>query len=359
MRPNTNRTRTGFGLATLLAALALSTAPAAQAQAQGSTPEAPSPSEVTPATEAPGGDAGTAQALADDDAPTDADADAAAGENEVAAETVEGAAPGDGAAAGLAEQECSAILAMVEERYSMRRSEATAALEGIADEAPLVLRMKGGDIVDLRPQDVEAGPTENWFGDPPRRQQVDDAITSLRGFNESGDQGACAEAGQAITALIDRWDGGEMGEDATASATPVAADPVAPEPVVPATDGTGSGDDEGAPAADAPAGEGDAMQVEDAPTEQGALAMPVEGTDAQPQAEAPAAEESVTFEDVPLESMTESADGVPDAEGSDAPRMVETPGEIIIQRPDGSVVDPSRPEISRSVIRIEPAAPAE
>ena len=172
-------------------------------------------------------DAGTAQALADDNAPSDADADAPSPEPEVA----------DGGEAREGTEACVDILERIEGDFSRRAEEASAALSTMAAADPLVLRMKDGSAVDLRPADAEAGPTENWFGDPPRRTEVSSAIDAMRGFSEADSEAECLEAARTITASLNEWDGIE----------PVAE--AMPETGAAPADGTS----EGTTSADAPA----------------------------------------------------------------------------------------------------------
>ena len=407
LRPLRGRASSSTALAVLLASLALSVPFAAPAIAQS--------------------DAGTAQEMADDDAPKDPDADAAAG---------------DAPDTAMTEGQCAALLASLEEVYATREGEANAALAEIADSEPLVLTMREGAPVDLRGADVNAGPVENWFGDPPRRKQVGDAITAIRSFNEGGDEAACVEAANAINALIGEWDG-TMAEAVEAVET--AAEEVAEETEAPSdtsadatadtsadatADGTGAGDDEGAtpateeasaddaPAGDAAAetdtaagddasplsdaeeaevsaaaddtGEGDDMGAAKA-TEQNDVTsdetVAVETTaDDPPASDVPATDGDQTAPAMPMQDMetgeeatneaatdnavpvsedtlttaVESGSADADATGSESaePRMTERQGTIIIQTPDGKVVNPDDPKVTRSKVKIE-TVPAE
>lgn len=369
---------------------------------------------VVPATD--GGpletDAGTAQALADDDAPTDADADAPAPEVATGA-----SAQREGTRA------CVDILADLEGNFTARQREAQDALLTMAAADPLVLRMADGSAVDLRPSDAEAGPTENWFGDPPRRNEVSAAIDSMRAFRDAGSEEECLAAANAITASLNEWEGIEPvgAQDASGAMTTgdaatgagdtqvVSADPAtrtgdAAEAVTDGTsvtaadgdtvllsedeaaevtataDDTGEGDDYGAPAATEQAEvtgentEGVQTAVEtdplmgttgdagEAASETAALSGDLDDrTQEGPGAETPLAPLTTSDEQndagvvgqatIPVGS--ETLDGDVAQAAATPTRMVERPGRIVIEDAEGREVDPARVGVQFRTVPIE------
>lgn len=274
-------------------------------------------------------DSGTAQALADDNAPRDVDADP-------------GSAPQPEMEAGAGNESqaarCVDMLAGIEGRFNERRDAAQQALTVLAAAAPLVLQMRDGSVVDLRPADVrDAGPTENWFGDPPRRDRVSGGIETLRGLNDAGSEEDCIREARALTLELDQWEGIEP--------TLVLGDRRAAQQAVEQTEsstveqlGDERVDAAGDPAVAAPSAEVPAV-VEAPATEAPAPAetVTVETTDAaEPpatdeaapeaaatdDAAAPADGDDVTVETVPLES-TEAAETPADAPAADDASTVE------------------------------------
>ena len=100
---------------------------------------------------------------------------------------------------------CQDLVERLEAAYTQREGEYGTALKEAAPADPLILNMKDGSTVDLRGEDVSAGPTENWFGDPPRRKQVGDALTAMRSFNDASDETACREAAAGLSTLLREW----------------------------------------------------------------------------------------------------------------------------------------------------------
>ena len=181
--------------------------PIATDATQPPTTDVTEPSEATAENEGGSSDAGTAQALADDNAPDTAQEDEAntaeaQGEGEAELDTEENADAAGGGETG--EIDCEQELAGLEDQFGQFREEAQAALKEMAAEAPLILLMADGSVVDMRAEDdITTGPVENWFGDPPVRKAVRSGLDSARSAFDSGDREACLEALREARGAID------------------------------------------------------------------------------------------------------------------------------------------------------------
>ena len=235
------------------------------------------PSAVTNADEAPGGDAGTAQALADDGATDDADADEANAADATETETAETET------AAVDPAQCEDQLAALEGEFGTYQSEAEKLLAELAVEAPLILQMADGSVVDMRAEDdIKTGPVENWFGDPPVRSTVRAGLEGARGAFDSGDAQACLDSLADVRAAIEAWE--------TAGASPEAM----------GEDAGGDGGSENAVSATAADDVG--QSDESAPATETASGAAATSADAAPTdgAEQAPASEGVQFETVPV-----------------------------------------------------------
>ena len=307
-------------------------------------------------------------------------------------------------------EQCTALLASLEEGYGARETEYGAALKEAAGSNPLILNMKDGSTVDLRGEDVSAGPTENWFGDPPRRKQVGDALTAMRSFNDSGDAAGCLEAARGITALLREW-GEEVPEIIEASVEEAQEDAAITEGdatgSAEATEGgeveDGSGDGSSNSGASAQAAEGGEDADESASEAQSMSADAGDGGAAsgegpdgdvmeegdQSRAEAASAGEPATVEEdasqddtgegdnygapeatatvdptAPVDESTDAAVTMDQEDEADAPAggtegapagTRDVPGAIRIETPDGREVTDDDPKVIRRKVRIEDA----
>ena len=295
---------------------------------------------------------------------------------------------------------CQDLVERLEAAYNQREGEYGTALKDAAPADPLILNMKDGSTVDLRGEDVSAGPTENWFGDPPRRKQVGDALTAMRSFNDASDESACRKAAAGLSALLREWgedvpvieasletaeeigldvsasEGDQTQAEATSTGDPTLLEEDASQ------DDTGEGDNYGAPEATAAVDatgevteDTDAVPADaaaDAETQDDtsvAIATPDAQAD-QPFAETRAStgEGDGRIVEEASGNMTTpvSEDTLEGAAASDAPaateatanagntvRMREVPGRITIETPDGQVVDPSDSQVIRRRVTIE------
>ena len=249
------------------------------------------PSAVTEATEEGGGDAGTAQALADDTAEGDVDADEANQQEADAATAEDGAVQPGEPASNLS---CQDELAALENEFGTLREQTQAALAELADVAPLVLRMSDGSVVDMRAEDdIKTGPVENWFGDPPVRDTVRGGLDSARGAFDSGDETACLDSIASVRAAIEEWQPASAATDAAveAEATEDVTEAAASEQPTQPTDAPAAGDT-AANGSDTSAAETNADTQAAAPSS-GGSATDTGGS-----------ENTVQFESVPVEPQT-------------------------------------------------------
>ena len=196
---------------------------------------------------------------------------------------------------------CVDILKGFDEEFAAREGEAQTAMATLAAAAPLVLKMRDGSIVDLRGEtDVDPGPTENWFGDPPRQVSFRESVDAMRGFAEADNEAECIAAARALSASLREWEGLEPLPAPTAGDAMTEGSP---------TENAATGDaaTEDTTTGDAPAGDAVAAPAgEDAPAEREARLTPETdrggagaGTDAgdTPLTDAEAAAVSATADD--------------------------------------------------------------
>lgn len=84
------------------------------------------------------------------------------------------------------------------------------AYKGREADHPLVLKMKGGELVDLTGVIVTAAPYESWTGDRPVVDKVGGFLVEAKPLLEAGDEEKClallAEAQAEISGFQDRTD---------------------------------------------------------------------------------------------------------------------------------------------------------
>lgn len=81
-----------------------------------------------------------------------------------------------------------------------------AAYKGREADHPLVLRMKGGDVVDLTGVIITATPYESWTGDAPVVDKVGGYLVEAKPLIEAGDDEKCLALLEQARAEISRFD---------------------------------------------------------------------------------------------------------------------------------------------------------
>jgi hypothetical protein len=130
-------------------------------------------------------------------------------------------------AAGQA-QECAEEFAAIEKQVT--GSALQAEYKGREAAHPLVLNMKGGEIVDLTGTIVTATPYESWTGDRPVVDKVGGFMTEAKPLIEAKNEEECLALLEKAKAEIEAFDekagtapsgGAEAGQGADAPAEPI------------------------------------------------------------------------------------------------------------------------------------------